>query len=162
MEAVKCNKIKIIVLILSALFLIGGCAFGQIGRQEIYNPSHKINTTNRYTLESLWFKLPNSKDTLFLGLSSDSLGNGAINFSVFATFPKRMNVDFMTITVCFKDGTEQEMKQELMDADNYVEFVPTGDINEFVKKQITHVKFKDIGRIKTNQSTYFMDFFSYL
>lgn len=159
MEAVKCRKTNIIVLLLSFGFLfLASCAFGQVERMV------EDGVTKRYTSNSLCFKSPlMGGDTIFFNLMSDSLDEKTITFNAYVYYPSNIKVGEESIVIGYSNGrTSLFQKYSKATENNCVVYELIGDINDFAKNKVSFVLFRGIAKYDKVDKNYFSDFFKNL
>lgn len=159
MEAIKCRKTNIIVILLSVGFLfLASCAFGQVDRID------ENGVVTRYSSNSLCFKSPLiTKDTIFLNLMSDSIDSKTITFSVYVYYPEKIKVGDDAIIIGYADGTQAVLQKYGFDKKtNCASYELIGDINILIKNKVSFVLFRGIAKYDKFDKNYFSDFFKYL
>lgn len=165
MEAVKCRKTNIIVLLLSFGFLfLASCAFSQVERMVSFDSVKNKEVITRYFSRALELKSPLfSKEFISINAKSDSVDATAITFDIYVYFPKNINPKGANIVIGYSDGTTDTMQQTMYLLDeNYAEYHPIDGINSLASKKVSYVLIRGIVKCDTKDKTYFSEFLSYL
>lgn len=169
MEIVKSKKANIIIFLLSVLFLLGGCAFGQekmelVRDNSLSNGNKKIITMfPSYTM----FFMPkgNIKDTLFVGIKADSITPKVVSPNIYSFIPLNKLVNHKFMSIGFEDGTTEKINVVYVDkATGYVEYnFNTTSYISLIRKKISYISFDVMSKYNSsNYDTYFMDFLKLL
>lgn len=164
METVKCGKIKIIVLILSALFLIGGCIFGQemsIERVVGYNGYYKKNIVKKYPSYNLEFI--DGKDTISMSVFSDSISSNRYGVRLYVYYPKTTDLNNSIVKLSFADGSYDYVTSFETDHNlSYVEYaLPQNLFVKMLTAKVKSVQFNLRDKVDNiTDDTYFIAFFN--
>lgn len=163
MEIIKCKKTNIIVFILSVLFLMSACAFGQpmsVDRIDSDNKDYG-KVSKLFPSYGLFFKysLP-KKEELSISISADSINPEVISPILYVYFPNSVNGQGANIFITFADGEKVEFRQINCTVDNYAEY----EITERGFSKLRYGKFKTIsfgkfGTYTDEETDFFMKFF---
>lgn len=163
MEIIKCKKTNIIVFILSVLFLMSACAFGQPMSVERIDSDNKDfgKVSKLFPSHTLFFNysLP-KKEEIFISISADSINPEVISPILYVYFPNSVNGASANVFITFEDGERVEFRQITCDVDNYAEY----EVTEHGFSKLRYSKFKTIsfgkfGTYTDKETDYFMKFF---
>jgi len=169
MEAVKCRKTNIIVLLLSVgLLFLAGCAFGQ-GKMELLRDNTLIdgkgkNIVTFFPSYTMFFEC-GKVDTLFVGIKADSINKRVVSPNLYTFLPKYKLINHKFLSVGFEDGTVENFPVVYVDnSEGYVEYnFSSTAYSSLSNKKITYIGLD--GLYKYNNKTYityFMDFLKLL
>lgn len=169
MEVVKSKKVNIVIFLLSALFLLGGCAFGQ-EKMELLRDNSLTNgygkITTLFPSYTIFFQSKdNLKDTLFVGIKADSINPEVVSPNIYTFIPKSKLVNHKFLAIGFEDGTIEKLNVVYFDKVNgYVEYnFNTTSYVSLIRKKITYIGFDGITKYNSlDYATYFMDFLKLL
>ena len=159
MEAIKCRKTNIIVILLSVGFLfLASCAFGQVSRITLNGEK----TVKRYT-DAISIKNPLIGDDITLSAYSDSVDAESITFAIYVYFPENINALNKNIVITYTDGTADILQQSIYDKnDGYAEYECMQNINNISTKKVDSILIRGVSKYKVVNKSYFIDFFASL
>ncbi len=163
MEIVKSKKAEIIIAALSLAFMLLANAYSaqiSVERLGYYSEIDSSYNVRRNLTQSLFLASPLGNQPIELNIISDSIDEKTITMKLYIYFPKGIKINNSRIQIDHSDGTKEVFNQNSIDEQiNYVEYeMSTGTFNNFMKKGVTFITIKDIGKFTCSKPNYFANF----
>lgn len=169
MEAVKCRKTNVIVLLLSfGLLFLGGCAFGQ-SKMELLRDNSIIDGKGKEVVTffpsyTMFFQC-NKVDTVFIGIKADSINSRVVSPNIYTFLPKYKLINHKFLSIEFDDGTVENFPVVYVDkAEGYVEYnFSVTAYSSLSNKKVTYIGLDGTSKYNNKEYvTYFIDFLKLL
>lgn len=129
MEIIKCKKTNVIVFILSLLFLMSACAFGQNEIERGYKTLKDSSIVVCKRPANWLVFIENEVDTMFVGIFIDSVNANTLHIQVVVSYPSYIKLDNTFIRLIFNDGSiDYLMPHSINHETGYVEYNLNQDI----------------------------------
>ena len=125
----------------------------------------KKTIVTKYPSYTMFFKSKyNKKDTVFIGIESDSIKYNIVSPKLYAFMPKEEITNHNGLTIDFEDGTREWFHIEYIDKSiNFVEYQFSGTAySNLARKKITNISLGVSSYYSDNYQTYFIDFIKML
>ena len=153
---------KLVSTLIVTLMLITNLYGQQSVERMVFMDSVKNEMVIRkYSRLPMKFNSPlNRKDTLYIGVMSDSVSALTTNLAIYGYFPLNIRINNMIIIIEYTDGSEDVFKLVGFDDNNYGTFEIQNDLYNVYSKVPKRIKFRNfaIYTIEPKHKNFFMDF----